>query len=674
MKQRLARSLWCLAALGGAGLAVPASAEMIAGADDVDTLYVWGRRETAIGTASSASEGLVSYGAFVDRPLLRTGELAEVIPGVAVTQHSGSGKANQYFLRGFNLDHGTDFSIALNGAPLNLRTNAHGQGYLDLNLLIPELVDTIHYRKGPYFADVGDFSAAGSAAFELLDHLDESFVTLTAGEHGYGRVLGATPFGTRSYAALDVTTSDGPWERSEALRRGNFLYRVGSGDWAFTAMAYGSRWNSTDQIPRRAVDAEALSPRATLDPTDGGRSSRLLLTAQRRGEDGFVASVWAQQYRLKLFSNFTYFLDNPVDGDQFEQAEHRWSGGGTVAKTWDRDGAWTTTVGSEARYDSIGSIGLYRTRARRRLSTSREDAVRQGSAAVYGQSVWHEGPWRASAGLRYDVMGVEVNADDARNSGTAWDGILSPKATLALHASDSVEFYADVGRGYHSNDARGALTHVAPVSGDPLEPVSLLVPATGGELGVRYEREGLSASLAAWGLRLDSELVYTGDAGDTESSNASRRVGLEALLNWTPVRGVNLDLSAATTRARYRDTLPGEDRIPGALRYVLTGGVSVALTPALSGEITLRRLGPAPLIEDDTVRSGASTLTNLLVRWNFDRVSLFAEVLNVFDRRDDDITYYYASRLPGEPAAGVDDEHFHPMEPRTLRLGVKTSL
>jgi hypothetical protein len=672
MNPRLNLSLWCLAALGGA-CAVPALAEAPAGADDVDTLYVWGRREAGVGTATSASEGLVSYGAFVDRPLLRTGELAEVIPGVAVTQHSGSGKANQYFLRGFNLDHGTDFAVALNGAPLNLRTNAHGQGYLDLNILIPELVDTIRYRKGPYFADVGDFSAAGSAAFELLDHLEASFVTLTAGEHGYERVLGATPFGERSYAALDVTTSDGPWERSEALRRGNFLYHFGSGDWAFTALGYGSRWNSTDQIPRRAVEVGSLSPLGTLDPTDGGRTSRLLVTAQRHGDDGLTASAYLQQYRLKLFSNFTYFLDNPVDGDQFEQAERRWTAGGTVAKTWERDGAWSTTVGSEARYDRIGSVGLYRTRARQRLSTDREDEVQQGSAAVYAQSDWHGGPWRASAGLRYDVMGVDVNAGDPRNSGTEWDGILSPKATFALRASDSVEFYADVGRGYHSNDARGALTHVAPVSGDPLEPVSLFVPATGGELGVRYEREGLSASLAAWGLRLDSELVYTGDAGDTESSNASRRVGLEALLNWTPVRGVNVDFSAATTRARYRDTLPGEDRIPGALRYVLTGGMSVAFTPALSGEITLRRLGPAPLIEDDSVRSGASTLTNLLVRCNFDRVSLFAELLNVFDRQDDDITYWYASRLPGEPAAGVDDEHFHPMEPRTLRLGVKAS-
>ncbi len=223
----------------------------------------------------------------------------------------------------------------------------------------------------------------------------------------------------------------------------------------------------------------------------------------------------------------------------------------------------------------------------------------------------------------------------------------------------------DIGRGHHSNDARGAVV--------PVDPVSLFVPALGGELGARYEREGFSASLALWTLRLDSELVYSGDAGDTESSNASRRLGAEALLNWTPVRGVNVDFSAATTRARYRDTAPGEDRIPNALRYVLTGGVSVALSSRATAELTVRHLGPAPLIGDDSVRSDSSTLANLMLRYDFERVSVFAEVLNLLDRDDHDIDYFYASRLPGEPVYGVADLHFHPMEPRTFRVGVKFS-
>lgn len=660
-------------ALVSGTLALPfvlGAAEPPAPADEVDTLYVWGKRESDIGQALSASEGLVSFGAFADRPLLRTGELAEVIPGVAVTQHSGTGKANQYFLRGFNLDHGTDFSASLNGAPLNLRTNAHGQGYLDLNILMPELVESIRYRKGPYFASVGDFSVAGSADFETVTHLREDFLTLAAGENGYGRVLGAASLGSDAIGALDLTVSDGPWDRPEDLRRGNVLLQTMVGDWKLAAMGYAGRWNSTDQIPQRAVASGLVSPLGVVDPTDGGRTSRLLLSAQHRTDD-VVLNAWLQRYTLKLFSNFTYFLDDPANGDQFEQAENRWIAGGSGARTWQVSDGLAWTLGGDARFDHIGTIGLYHTRARARLSTDREDRVDQGSGAVYAQGEWRAGPWRATAGLRYDAMHVDVSSDTPANSGTEWDGIASPKLTIALRASDTLELYADLGRGYHSNDARGAVATVAPVSGDPVDPVPLFVPALGGEIGARYEREALSASFALWALKLDSELVYSGDAGDTESSNASRRLGVEALLNWTPAPGFNVDVAAATTRARYRDTLPGEDHIPNALRYVVTGGVSVALSPRAAAELTVRHLGPASLIEDDSVRSKSSTLANLLLRYDFAHASMFAEVFNVFDRRDDDITYWYTSRLPGEPAEGVDDIHFHPMEPRTFRIGVK---
>jgi hypothetical protein len=640
--------------------------------DELEMVYVWGRRETGIGQATSASEGLVWYGEFTNRPLLRTGELAEVIPGLAVTQHSGTGKANQYFLRGFNLDHGTDFSVSLDGAPLNLRTHAHGQGYLDLNPLVPELVDSIHYRKGPYHADVGDFSAAGSAGFSLFRRLPQEFVTVTAGENGYRRVLGAAALGD-GYVALDLATSDGPWERDENLRRGNLLIQQNVGDWSLSALGYASKWDATDQIPLRAVEDGRLSSLGYVDPTDGGKTSRALLTANYQSDDGLKASTYLQFYRLNLWSNFTYFLDDPVHGDQFEQAERRWILGGSAARRWRGAGEWAYMAGGEARFDRIGKIGLYRTAARQRLSTDREDRISQGSAALFGQADWHHHAWRASIGVRYDAMGVEVSSDNPANSGTEWDGIASPKATLAFRATDTLELYANIGRGFHSNDARGALATESP-SGDPIDPVKLYVAALGGELGLRYERAGLTITAALWALKLDSELVYAGDAGDTESSNASRRLGGELLVNWTPVRGVNVDFSAANTRARYHGTAPGEDRIPNALDYVLTGGISAAVTPRSVAQLTVRRLGPGALIEDNSVRSGSSTLTNLLYRYNFGRLSLFAEVLNVFDRRDQDITYFYTSRLPGEPAEGVDDIHFHPMEPRTFRMGVRWAL
>ena len=644
----------------------------LAGAQEaLEEVLVFGRAERLIGIAAAASEGTVGGADLSVRPLLRVAELLEVVPGLIAAQHSGSGKANQYFLRGFNLDHGTDFSVSLNGAPLNLRTNAHGQGYLDLNILLPELVDHIHYRKGPYFAEVGDFSAAGSADFKLFDHLAENFLTVTGGEHGYSRLVGAVSLDDKSYVALDASLSDGPWSNSELLRRGNFLYNRTMGDWALTALAYQSQWNSTDQIPLRAVQQGKLSAIDTVDPTDGGQTSRLIFTAQRQAADGLNASLYLQRYALKLWSNFTYFLDDPVNGDQFQQAEDRWIAGGQVSRQFALSGDWGLHTGAEARVDHIGNIGLYRTKARARLSTDREDRVDQSSAALHSSLLWSHQAWRASIGGRIDAMSVDVSSGNSLNSGQRTAAIFSPKATLAYRASESFELYADAGRGFHSNDARGAVARVAPVTGAAINAVNLYAPATGGEIGARYEHGGLNASVALWGLKMDSELVYSGDAGDTESSNASQRKGIEALLNWTPVKGINLDLSAATTQASYLNTAPGEDRIPNALRYMVTAGIAVATSPRASAELTVRRLGPAPLTEDGSVNSGSSTLANLLYRYNFDHVSVFAEVLNVFDRHDDDITYFYTSRLKGEPAAGIDDVHFHPMEPRTFRLGLR---
>ncbi|HEX2560186.1 TonB-dependent receptor [Phenylobacterium sp.] len=638
-------------------------------AGEVEPVYVWGKRQNGVGTATSASAGEVAFAAFADRPLLRPPEVLEVIPGLAATQHSGAGKANQYFLRGFNLDHGTDFSVSFDGAPINLRSNAHGQGYLDLNFLTPELVETVSYRKGPYFATVGDFSAAGSADLSTFDALPQSFASATFGEHDYARLLAAVNLGA-GYLAADVTGNDGPWNRPEELRRASLVLRQRLGDWRFTGLAYASDWNATDQIPQRALDQGLLDRFGALDPTDGGRSRRLLLAARRDAADGLGASVYAQYYRLNLWSNFTYFLNDPDHGDQFEQAEERWIAGGAMSKSWLDAGPWSYAAGVEARYDHIPSIGLYRTRARERLSTDRQDGVDQGSAAAWGEAAWQDGPFRATFGVRLDGMVVGVASDDPRNSGHEADLIVSPKLALSWRAAPELEFYANAGRGFHSNDARGATARISPDGSTPLEPVRLLVPATGGELGVRWERTGLSASLALWALKLDSELVYTGDAGDTESTDASGRIGVEGLVNWSPSPRLNLEASAALTHARYLDA-PGADRIPNALEYVVTGGATWQFTDRLTGGLTVRHLGPAPLVEDDSARAPSSTVANLLVRYRAGDFELTGELLNAFDSSDADISYFYASRLQDESLEGVEDVHLHPIEPRTIRLGVR---
>ncbi|ENZ81869.1 TonB-dependent receptor [Caulobacter vibrioides] len=652
-------------------LLVAASAPGILRAQEVEAISVWGRRANEIGRATSASEGKVSYSDFAARPLLRPGELIEAVPGLAATQHSGAGKANQYFLRGFNLDHGTDLAASLDGAPLNLPSHGHGQGYLDLNILTPEFVHDISFRKGPYAAENGDFATAGAVAFETADHLHGDGVQAWTGDHAYYRAVGSKGVTDNVLVAGDITRSRGAWSTPEDLRKINLLGRALVRGWSITALAYDAKWNATDQIPRRAVEDGMLGRLDAIDPTDGGTTSRYILSARRRDLlRGLDAVVYVQRYKLDLYSNFTYFLEDPIHGDQFEQADQRWIYGGSLTKRWSLGDGWSARTGVSARVDDIGKVGLYRTIARARLRTVRQDALTEWSTAVWGEASRRFGKLDATFGLRADAFGADVSAGYPRNAGTVSDAQLSPKLALAWRVSRRFELYADAGRGFHSNDARGAVITVDPVTGDPARRAPLLSPTDGAELGLRLKRGGLSLTAAAWTLHVDSELVYVGDSGFTEAAGATQRRGVELLADWRPTSTLSLTGSWAGTHARFTNG----DRIPNAVDSVVSAGATWKPRPTSTLSLTYRRLGAAPLIEDDSVRSRPTSLLNALIVQDIGRASLMVEILNLTNGKGDDIAYFYASRLPGEPAGGVDDVHFHPVEPRALRVGLKINL
>lgn len=645
-----------------------ASTPVLAQAQEVEAISVWGRRANDFGRATSASEGRIAYADFAVRPLLRPGELIEAVPGLAATQHSGAGKANQYFLRGFNLDHGTDLSASLDGVPLNLPSHGHGQGYLDLNLLTPEFVHDIGFKKGPYSAESGDFATAGAVAFETADHLHGDGLQAWIGENDYYRAVGSKALSQNVLVAADVSTARGAWSTPEDLKKINLLGRALVGGWSITALAYDADWNATDQIPRRAVEDGRLGYLDAVDKTDGGNTSRYILSARRRDLlRGLDSVVYVQRYRLDLYSNFTYFLEDPVHGDQFEQVDQRWIYGGALTKRWTLGDGWSARTGMSARVDDIGKVGLYRTTARVRRETVRQDALTEWSTALWGEASRSIGGLDATLGVRADAMGADVKAGDPRNAGDVSDLLVSPKLALAWRLSRTFELYADAGRGFHSNDARGAVITVDPVTGDPAERAPLLSPSDGAELGLRWRRSGLTLTAAAWALRVDSELVYVGDAGFTEAAGATRRKGIELLADWRPTARLNLTASYAGTHARFTNG----DRIPNAVGSVLSAGASWKLGQASTLSLTWRRLGAAPLIEDNSVRSRPTSLVNALFVQDFGKANLMVEVLNLTNSKKDDIAYAYASRLPGEPADGVEDIHFHPVEPRAIRAGIK---
>jgi outer membrane receptor protein involved in Fe transport len=409
----------------------------------------------------------------------------------------------------------------------------------------------------------------------------------------------------------------------------------------------------------------------SLDPTTGGKTSRYSLSAQwaaRSDNADTRANVYVVRYRLNLFSNFTYFLDEPIDGDQFEQADSRTFAGGSLQRTWSMNWgarAVDLTAGFKLRQDEIGSVGLYHTRARERLETVRADAVMQRSTGVYGEAAIKWTSWfRTVTGLRADWYHFDVESDRPDSSGKRNDSVVTPKATAVFGPFDRTEFYASHGHGFHSNDARGATA--------PVDPVNPLVRTRGSELGVRGAwLPGLQTALAFWRLDIDSELVFVGDAGTTEASRPSRRQGVEIANYWSLGKALVVDADMAWSRARFRASDPVGNRIPGAIERTASAGLTFDDQGPYYGGLRLRYFGPRPLIEDNTVRSSSSTLLNARLGWRPDkRFEFVLDVLNLLHREVNDIEYYYASQLAGE-SAPVLDRHFHPAEPRSVRISAR---
>jgi outer membrane receptor protein involved in Fe transport len=642
--------------------------------------------ENVVGIAQSASQGAITARQLDARPVMRTAEVLETVPGVVISQHSGEGKANQYYLRGFNLDHGTDFSTTVAGLPVNMPTHGHGHGYSDLNFLIPELVSGVQFSKGPYFADQGDFTTAGSANINYTNTLSRPIVRATGGGQGFGRALVAASRAAGAgtiLGALEVQHNDGPWVRPANYQKVNGLIRYSHGDalngFSVTGMGYRATWDSTDQVPQRAIDDGRLERFGTVDDTDGGDSYRFSGSAEwqrTRNNASTKVSAFALGYDLNLFSNFTYFLDDPDKGDQFRQADHRYVTGGKV--THRRLGQWDgrpvqTVVGVQVRHDNISNVGLYHTVARQPLETIREDRVRQTSAGGFAQNETQWTPWlRTLAGLRVDGYRFDVDAGEPRNSGTDDAGLVSPKGGAVFGPWNGTELYVNAGLGFHSNDARGATITVDPATGEPAERVTPVARARGSEFGVRSVRiPHLQTSLAVWTLNLDSELIFIGDAGNTEAGRSSHRYGVEWASYYSPRPWLTFDFDLSLSKARFTDDDPAGNVIPGAVATVVQGGATVNSVRNLFGSVRWRYFGPRALTEDDSVRSKATSLVNLEAGYKFSRsLRLTIDVFNLLDARHSDIDYFYASRLPGEPLEGIEDIHLHPTLPRTARVSL----
>jgi hypothetical protein len=673
-----------LAAALVAALAAPLAGPAWAGGEQVlEKVVVTGTATQQVGVADSASVGTVTQKQLEARTVYRPGELLEATPGLVVSQHSGEGKANQFYLRGFNLDHGTDLRTSVDGMLVNQRSHAHGQGWTDLNFLIPELATGLRYKKGPYDAAEGDFASAGAVEIRYADSLERGIASVGLGQNGFRRVLLADSPALgdgRLLYALEGQHNDGPFTRPDDFRKVNGVLRYAQGDaangWNVTGMAYDGQWNSTDQIPKRAVDAGTLGRFDLIDPTDGGRAQRYSLSGawrQTSEKASTQVNAYVASLRLDLFSNFTYFLDNPVDGDQFAQPDRRTMTGVNARHAWQTQLFGMETehqVGVQFQNDNIHN-GLLNTRARETLSATRRDHIVETSVGVWYQNAteWSK-TVRTVAGVRADRYRFDVTSNLDTNSGVATATRFSPKLNLIFGPWDKTELYVNMGTGFHSNDARGTVITTDPKTGDPAERVTPLVRSKGFEVGARTSPvAGLQTSLSLYRLDFQSELVFVGDAGNTEAGRPSRRTGFELANYYRLDDWLTVDADLAFAKARFKDAAPEGNRIPGAVEGVASVALAIDNVGPWFGAVQARWFGPRPLIEDNSVRSSSSATLNGRIGYKISpSLQVELEGFNLTNRKVSAIDYFYTSRLPGEAAEGIEDIHFHPIESRSFRV------
>lgn len=644
------------------------------------------------------------------RPYLSTGELLNAAPGFYVIQHAGGGKANQYFLRGFDADHGTDVAFFVDGVPLNWVSHGHGQGYTDLNFIIPELIQRVEVRKGPYFAEFGDFATAGAINLVLDDDKPMSSLTVGGGMYrtfrGVG-ILSPKLDKVKPLIAAEVFGTDGPFEHGEGLLRVNIFARStfelrGETRLALTGMAYLGDWNASGQIPLREVESGDLDWFGSIDPNEGGQSQRYSLYlnidsparagAQGKrsiGGEGLSLVGWVTLSRFALYSNFTFFANDPVNGDMIRQGDDRTAFGlRTNYGFAHRFGEviLKSRMGASFRFDVIDNT--LQSAPAREITTTQVDAnISEGGLGLFGEEELAWKWMRLIAGLRFDYFGFDVtdrledrNTPDTVTSGEEAQAIVLPKASVIVHPVEPLELFFNFGRGFHSNDARGVVLGT--------DPVTPLAAALGWELGARvlaWERFQLSTTFF-W-LDLDSEVVWIGDEGTTEASGQTQRFGLEGQFRVEILPWLLADLDATWVRAEFVNNPGNANAIALAPELLISGGLS-ARDPrtGFSGRLGVFYIADRPATEDRFLTAEGFVRVDASFGWENRRFGVKAQVLNLINTRWRQAQFATVGRLPGEesPAdcpsgtrpitdpdgtfVGCEDVHFTPGWPIFLQF------
>ena len=655
---------------------------------------------------TAASADSVRARDFLLRPHNRPGDILMVTPGLFVFQHAGGGKANQYFLRGFDIDHGTDLAISVDGVPVNMLSHGHGQGYADLHFLIPEVIERIDLVKGPYDPRHGDLATAGAINLVTRKDVSEGSLTLSGGRFDTARaLLMASPHiqGARSLLAAELYRTDGPFTHGEDLRRFNVFASISRplsprSDLSATFMTYGGGWFGSGQLPAREVAAGRLDRFGHTELFEGGNSARssayVRYKLREPGTDVDLLA-YALEYRLRLYSNFTLFSVDPVHGDEIEQNDVRSVRGlsATYRRVFTRCGqTFDTSAGFTVRADSIDS-GLHNDIARERLATVVDAHVEQVGIGVWAaEEITLNRHLRGLAGLRADYLGADVTdrLEDLGTEGDPTSGVrkgtrLSPKASVIISpVPDKLDVFLNFGVGFHSNDARG-LVRRGDARGTPMS------PAYGYEVGVRGKpTRKLDLAAAGFLIALDSEVVWVGDAGTTEESGATRRYGVEAEARAAILPWLFADLDFTATHAAFTGNAGNASSVALAPRLTISGGVSAQHRSGVAGRIGAVHIGDRPATEDAFLTAEGFTRLDASLSYRRSRWQLGVTAENLTNTKWREAQFATVSRLPSEtsdascPAgtrgasrgdddgsfAGCEDVNFTPGAPINIQLAL----
>jgi hypothetical protein len=690
----------------------------------VSSVVVTASRVNLLGQAETASQGSVTQKEVELRPIYRPGQLLETTPGLVVTAHSGEGKANQYLVRGFNLDHGTDIANFIDDMPINRPTNAHGQGYSDVNFFIPEVAAGLDFTKGPYYASVGDFGSVASTHVKLANEIPNQ-IAVEGGTLGtYNAFLGGTQKFSeddRLLGAVYYGRLNGPWDHPDNFRKYTGILRYSHGaageGWNVTGMYMKNDGSFTTDQPQRAIDRGLISRWGTLDPSDGNSSERASLSAhwaEPVGENWkLAASGYFIHARMTLWNDFTHFVDDPVNGDQEQQDEVRDTSGGQGAATWEQQYGPVqnqTVFGIQGRHDELyvdkrhtvqrtpldycsqltdSSLGAgpdapapatlaqlrndprYTvTPAAMRACTA--DQVRLTDLGFYVQDTARWTPWlRTVVGLREEYYLASDHSLISNFSGSASQALFQPKGSLIVGPYHQTEVYFSAGRGFHSDDVRGVFGTV-PLEGIPglAGKTPLLEPSTGYEVGVRTNViPRMQVQVALFQEDFQSELAYDADAGEDSASAPSRRQGVEFSAQYRPFRWLELNTDLAFSKARYTDNLAlyGLDGpfIANAPSFIGSFGVLLDNLGPWYGGLQWRDLGAYPISDgNQTPQDKGYSEINIDLGYKIsDHLKVQATAFNLFNTKANAAAYHYAARLSGEPVDGVEDYQVHPIEP-----------